>query len=113
MDLEQIVHRIRKDNPENDAAIRFVTVHDGYVLPEKGPVVEVLKGLYKNHSLDWAPRPFSSHSDANRLWTFGVKPIMLGPGQLQMAHAPDESVSFSQVQRAAELYRDLIVSMGS
>jgi acetylornithine deacetylase len=47
------------------------------------------------------------------LWISGVKPILIGPGQLQMAHAPDESVSFNQVQWAAELYRDLIVSLGS
>jgi acetylornithine deacetylase len=113
MDLEQIVGRIRKNNPQNNATIRFVTVHNGYELPEKGPVVEALKNQYQIRSLDWAPRPFSSHSDANRLWMSGVKPILLGPGQLQMAHAPEESVSFSQVQLAADLYRGLIISMGS
>jgi acetylornithine deacetylase len=113
LELEQIVDRSRKENPQNNATIRFVTVHDGYELPEKGPVVQALQSLYKKHSLAWAPQAFSSHSDANRLWISGVKPILLGPGQLQMAHAPDESVSFSQVQFAAELYRNLIVSMGS
>ena len=111
LELEQIVDQSRKDNPQNNAAIRFVTVHGGYELPEKGPVVQALQRLYKKHSLAWAPQAFSSHSDANRLWISGVKPILLGPGQLQMAHAPDESVSFNQVQWAAELYRDLIISM--
>jgi acetylornithine deacetylase len=113
LELEQIVDRIRKDNPQNNAAIRFVTVHGGYELPEKGSVVEALQNLYKMRSLAWTPQAFSSHSDANRLWISGVKPILLGPGQLQMAHAPEESVSFSQVQWSAEFYRDLILSMGS
>lgn len=113
VELEQIVDLNRKNNPQNNATIRFVTVHDGYELPEKGPVVKALQNLYKKRSLAWTPKAFSSHSDANRLWISGVKPILLGPGQLQMAHAPDESVYFSQVQCAAELYSDLIVSMGS
>ena len=112
-ELEQIIDQSRKDNPQNNASIRFVTVHDGYELPEKGPVVKALQNLYKKHSLAWIPQAFTSHSDANRLWISGVKPILLGPGRLQMAHAPDESVSFNQVQWAAELYRDLIISMGS
>ena len=113
LELEQIVERTRKDNPQNNAAIRFVTVHDGYELPEKGPVVQAMQSLYKKRSLAWASKAFSSHSDANRLWISGVKPILLGPGQLHMAHAPEESVSFSQVQWAAEFYRDLMISMGS
>ncbi len=113
LELEQIVERTRKDNPQNNAAIRFVTVHDGYELPEKGPVIEAVRDLYKIRSLTWCPQAFSSHSDANRLWISGVKPILLGPGQLHMAHAPEESVPFSQVQWAAEFYRDLIISMGS
>jgi acetylornithine deacetylase len=110
-ELEQIIDQSRKDNPQNNASIRFVTVHDGYELPEKGPVVKALQNLYKKHSLAWIPQAFTSHSDANRLWISGVKPILLGPGRLQMAHAPDESISFNQVQWAAELYRDLIISM--
>lgn len=60
----------------------------------------------------WTSRAFSSHSDANRLWVSVVKPVLLGPGQLQMAHAPEEFVSFSQIQCTAELYIYLIVSMG-
>jgi len=112
LELQQIVERIRKENPQNNAAMRFVTVHDGYELPEKGPVVEAVQNLYKMRSLLWTPQAFSSHSDANRLWISGVKPILLGPGQLQMAHAPEESVSFNQVQWAAEFYRDLMISMG-
>lgn len=113
LELEEIVDRARRENPEYDATIRFATVHDGYVLPEKGLLVKALQSLYDMRALPWEPQVFPSHSDANRLWTSGVKPVLLGPGRLQMAHAPDESVSFRQVRSAAELYRDLIVSIAS
>ena len=54
--------------------------------------------------MTWAPADFRSHSDANQLRAAGVKPLVLGPGQLEQAHTQDESVSFAQVRRAADLY---------
>jgi acetylornithine deacetylase len=33
-----------------------------------------------------------------------VDPIILGPGRLEEAHTPEESVNFSQVLKAAEIY---------
>jgi acetylornithine deacetylase len=58
--------------------------------------------------MKWQPGVFRSHSDANQIWTAGIKPILLGPGSLEMAHIPEESVSFAQVCTAAEIYLDLI-----
>ena len=111
LELEDIVDQAQKENPHNDISIRFASVHAGYALPAKGPVVEALQALYRERSLPWNPQVFPSHSDGNQLWTSGVKPILLGPGRLEVAHAPEESVSFKQVQTAAELYRDLILSI--
>ena len=54
---------------------------------------------------------FRSHSDANRLWAAGVKPVLLGPGKLERAHAPDECASFSQVCLAAQIYLDTILAL--
>jgi acetylornithine deacetylase len=113
LELEEIVDRIRQENPQIKATIRLATVEAGYELPEKGLVVEALQAIYPRHALPWKPRPFPSHSDANQLWAAGVKPILLGPGQLEKAHAPDESISFQQVVLAAELYRDLLMSLAA
>lgn len=111
--LEDILVRERKETSGLDATLRFVTIDAGYELPEKGPVVEALKNVYARHSLPWEPQAFRSHSDANQLWEAGVLPLLLGPGQLEKAHAPDESVSFQQVCHAAELYSDLLMSLNS
>jgi acetylornithine deacetylase len=112
-ELEDMLERARKENSRVETSLRLTTVHAGYELPEKGRVVEALRDIYGNRSLPWEPRAFPSHSDANQLWSSGVKPILLGPGQLGKAHAPDESVPFQQVQVAAEIYRDLMLSMVS
>ena len=111
LELEEIVDRVQKESPQVDTNIRLATIEAGYELPERGSVIEALQATYSRHSLAWEPRPFPSHSDANQLWASGVKPILLGPGQLDKAHAPEESISFQQVVDAAELYRDLIISL--
>ena len=111
LELEEIVDRVQKESPQVDSNIRLATIEAGYELPEKGSVIEALQATYSRRSLAWEPHPFPSHSDANQLWASGIKPILLGPGQLEKAHAPEESISFQQVVDAAELYRDLIISL--
>lgn len=111
LELEELVAREHQENPLLDADLRFVTIHSGYELPEKGKLVETLKTIYASHALNWKPEPFRSHSDANLIWAAGIKPIILGCGRLEAAHAPHEAVSFEQVCHTARVYRDLMVSL--
>jgi len=67
-----------------------------------------LRAACEHQGLVWAPAAFRSHSDANQLRAAGVKPLVLGPGQLAQAHTHEESVSFGQVRRAADLYLDFL-----
>jgi len=113
VELEEIFTSESKEDPDLDATLRFPTIDAGYELPAKGPVVEILNTIFSKRSLPWEPQAFRSHSDANQLFEAGVLPFLLGPGRLQDAHAPDESVSFQQVCLAAELYLDLLVSLSS
>ena len=111
LEMEDILSRERAETPGFNGTLRFATVHGGYTIPEKGWPVEILKHVYTKHSLPWKPEAFRSHSDANLLWEAGMKPILLGPGELAKAHAPDEAVSFDQVHLAAQLYFDLILAL--
>ena len=79
-------------------------------LPRKGDLVKMLKQVYLEHRLPWDPQAFRSHSDANLLWAAGIKPVILGPGSLEQAHLPDESVRFEQVLLASKIYSSLIAS---
>lgn len=111
LEIEDIVAWEHAANPDFDGNIQFVTIHAGYELPDKGMIVESLKATFKKHSLQWQPHPFRSHSDANLLWAAGIKPVLLGCGGLEQAHAPEESVSFEQVLLAARLYLDAMLSL--
>ncbi len=91
-----------------EVRFRAATIDAGYSLPPRGALVESLQSVFAQRGLAWNPGAFISHSDANRLWSAGMRPIVLGPGQLESAHTADEAVSFDQVCQAARLYQDLI-----
>jgi acetylornithine deacetylase len=110
-ELEEAAVQGGGDPAGSKIAHRNVTIDAGYALPEKGMLVDVIKTVFSKRNLPWNPQPFRSHSDANQLWAAGIKPVVLGPGKLEMAHVPDESVSFSQVCLAAELYLEIMLNL--
>jgi acetylornithine deacetylase len=108
MDMEEVA-MLKKDlAPDIEMGFRSVTIAAGYQIPEKAAVVDTIKKVFKAHNLTWSANAFRSHSDANQIWASGVKPIILGPGQLEQAHSHDESASFQQISLAAEIYLDLM-----
>jgi acetylornithine deacetylase len=109
--LEELHASYAKAHPDSASAIHFDTIHAGYELPRRGPMLELLKKVYKRHKLPFAPGSFPSHSDANILWAAGIKPILLGPGKLEKAHTAEESVHLPQVLQAAQVYLDLAIGI--
>lgn len=112
-ELEDIC--IQKITGNQDIEIEFgvCTLEGGYEITDPGPVPTALEAAYNHLGLYWTPALFRSHSDANQLWSAGVKPLVLGPGRLEQAHTHNESVSFDQVRRAADLYLDLLYRLFS
>jgi acetylornithine deacetylase len=110
-ELEKLVQAAAESIPGVNAHIRFEDTYKGYQISPKSPIVKKLRDTYKKASLAWEPQDFRSHSDGNVLWAAGVEPIIMGPGQLEAAHTPEESVSFSQVVQAARLYLNLASSL--
>jgi acetylornithine deacetylase len=111
LEMEAFAARERQDNSIMDAKIDFYTIRSGYELPEEGPLIEALKAGYGERFLPWNPIAFPSHSDANQLWLAGVKPVIVGCGQLEQAHCPDDSISFQQVITATEIYLRLTLRL--
>lgn len=103
-ELEQLVEEAGENIPRMDAYIRFENAHSGYFISSKRPVVKKLRDAYQKMSLPWEPQIFRSHSDGNVLWAGGADPVILGPGNLETAHTPEEVVDFNQVIQAARLY---------
>ncbi|MBN2284004.1 MAG: M20/M25/M40 family metallo-hydrolase [Deltaproteobacteria bacterium] len=113
VELEEVVAEEQKRNADLETSLSYSTINAGYDIPEKGTLVQVLKDVFRERSLPWSPQVFRSHSDAGILWEAGIKPLILGPGGIEQAHAPEESVSFEEVLRAAVLYRDCLVALST
>jgi acetylornithine deacetylase len=110
-ELEHLMSEAGREIPHLDASLRFEDTYSGYLISENRPLVGRLKESYLEMSLPWAPQEFRSHSDGNILWAAGIDPVILGPGRLEAAHTPEESVSFEQVVQAARLYLNLALSL--
>ncbi len=110
-EMEQLVKTAASSIPNLNVRLRFESTYAGYQISPERPLVNKLKRVFEELSLPWKPQDFRSHSDGNVLWAEGVDPIVLGPGRLEQAHTPEESVQFEQVVQAARLYLRLALSM--
>jgi acetylornithine deacetylase len=110
-ELEQLVEAAGADITDLNTRLKFEETHAGYRISEDRPFISRLKATYTRMSLPWEPQDFRSHSDGSVLWAAGVDPIVLGPGRLEAAHTPEESVSFQQVVQAAQLYLNLALNL--
>ncbi|MDD5095353.1 MAG: M20/M25/M40 family metallo-hydrolase [Dehalococcoidia bacterium] len=110
-ELEKLLEEAHQNIPDMDAYIRFEDTYSGYRISEERALVRKLRDVYQGMSLNWEPQDFRSHSDGNVLWAGGIDPIILGPGRLESAHTPEESVSFEQVIKASQLYLNFALSL--
>ncbi|MBU0996264.1 MAG: M20/M25/M40 family metallo-hydrolase [Proteobacteria bacterium] len=110
-ELEEVYSQFKQKHSSVNGEMAFLTIHSGYQLPDKGILPEILKHIYQAQALPWKPGAFPSHSDANFLWASGIKTILLGPGTIDKAHTEDESVFFSQVCGAAEIYLEILMGL--
>lgn len=110
-ELERLVVAAHSSIPNLNAHLKFEETYSGYRISPERPLIDKLRQTYKKMSLPWEPQDFRSHSDGSILWAAGVDPIILGPGRLEAAHTPEESVSFTQVVQAARLYLNLALTL--
>ena len=109
--MAQLIKAATEEIPALDASLEFENTYKGYQIARDKPMVQKLEKTYQRLSLPWEPQDFRSHSDGSVLWTAGVSPIILGPGRLEDAHTPRESVAFAQVLQAAQIYLNLALSL--
>ncbi len=109
-ELEHLVEDAAKEIT-GETYIRFENTQSGYRISQERPLVRRLREVCKGMKLPWETQDFRSHSDGNVLWGAGVDPIIFGPGRLETAHTPEESVIFNQVVQAAQLYLNFAMAL--
>lgn len=93
--------------PDLDLEVSFAFASSGYTLADDNDLARSLMDIYPRLLLSLRSDVFRSHSDGNLFYEAGVSPLLLGPGELEVAHTPDERTFFSQVLGAARIYAAL------
>lgn len=112
-EIEDIARGFSRSGANSRIEIACNTVHHGYSLPEKGLLADVLKGVFGTRGMEWESGAFVSDSDAVHLWQKGVRPVVLGPGGLEMAHTYGERVLFAQIADAARIYLEVLARLAA
>ncbi len=95
-----------------DLEMNFDFAAPGYNLGLDSRLSRTLAAVYGELNLELRFDTFRSHSDGNLFFQAGVKPLLLGPGELEVAHTPDEQIDFRQVLEAASIYAILCLRQG-
>ena len=97
--------------PGLDLSVAFDFHAPGYNLGTDNPPARILEQIYQRLGLALKFEAFRSHSDGNLFYAAGCRPLILGPGALEISHTPEEQVPFPEVLAAARIYAALCLGM--
>ena len=113
--LEHAIRQLANDAdqyiPGLDLNVAFDFASSGYNLGTDNPLARALREIYPNLGLALKMDAFRSHSDGNLFFAAGCKPLILGPGALEVCHTPEEQVDFAEVLAAARIYAALCLAL--
>ena len=81
-------------------------VDEALETPADAPAVRAAGAVARRLGLDPAPAGVPYGSDASKLSRHGLDCLVFGPGSIDQAHAAVEWIETSQVEAAAEFYRE-------
>jgi acetylornithine deacetylase len=109
--VRQLVSGADQYIPGLDLSVAFDFASSGYNLGSDNPLAGALRELYPQLGLDLKLDAFRSHSDGNLFFAAGCRPLILGPGALEVCHTPEEQVDFGEVLAAARIYAALCLAL--
>lgn len=106
--IRELVSAAREDSLRQHATCELSYTEScwapGFAIPADDERVAAIAGAFLDIDHAFTPRAFRSHSDASRFHEAGIAPVILGPGDLALAHTRDERIAIDEMNRAAELY---------
>jgi acetylornithine deacetylase len=95
-----VVHERRRDF---HADIQLLFAQPPSDVATDAPIVAALASAMAQHRLPIAPAGMSAWTDAALLNEAGIPAICFGPGDMGLAHAAEEYIEVSQIERATEV----------
>ena len=83
---------------------------EAFETPASSELVQCCRSVAEKLRLDPVPVGVPFGTDASKFSRAGIPSIIFGPGSIDQAHTADEYVECSQVEKAAEFYRELMLA---
>ena len=109
--IREMVAAAARHIPGLQLSIDFDFASAGYNLGGDNPLGRILEEFYPRLGLPLKMDAFRSHSDGNLFHAAGCRPLILGPGALEISHTPEERVEFAEVLAAARIYAALCLGL--
>ena len=109
--IRQMIAGADRHIPGLDLSLSFEFASAGYSLGSDNSPARVLEEIYPRLGLPLRFDAFRSHSDGNLFFAAGCKPLILGPGALEVSHTPEEQVEIAEVVAAARIYAALCLGV--
>jgi acetylornithine deacetylase len=86
---------------------RFTVQFEASEISPDEPVVRAVQsGMRANDLAETAPRGVTYGADARHYIEAGIPTVMFGPGSIEQAHFPDETIDFREVETAVDVLAD-------
>ncbi|MGL4484796.1 MAG: M20 family metallopeptidase [Anaerovoracaceae bacterium] len=112
-EIESIIKEVQRNNPVFNYTISPVTSEDfgtriPFCLNENEDIVITSSDVLKEFQLDNSLVSFPAWSDGGRIYEIWQKPcIILGPGNLAVAHSKEEFVDVKDLELARDIYSSI------
>jgi acetylornithine deacetylase/succinyl-diaminopimelate desuccinylase family protein len=106
----ELLERFQAANPELKAEMEEPLLRDWPLeTPLRSNIVRCVGQILEASGFDAEPCGVPFGSDASKLAQLDIETIILGPGNIDDAHTPDESVDLAQFEQAFEVYRKIML----
>ena len=111
MALTEIVDacaRVKRSHPDFDAEVTLSTAQLPSDVAADAPVVKLLEGAIEREGLPVRIEGLSAWTDAALLNEAGIPTVCFGPGDIALAHAAEEFVPVSEIERATRVLTQVV-----
>ena len=102
-EVRELCERARARVPDLEVSLRLITAQSPSDVSSDAPIVQSIKRALEAESAKVSIEGMSAWTDAAILNSAGIPSVCFGPGDIRLAHAPEEFVPISEIQLAASV----------
>jgi acetylornithine deacetylase len=106
-EVERCCARVRERRPTFDASVRMLMSQGPSDVAVDGPIVRALDGALVASGEPVRVSGMSAWTDAALLNAAGIPAVCFGPGDISLAHAAEEYIPLTEIDRAAAVLASL------